>query len=163
IDSKVFIVPNFSFGTYYSDRSFFAGLSIPQLVGHKFDFEKNKYVLHNNIANYTYLLNTGYFFDLSQDLGFFPSVLVVVSKGNEILYDINANFRIMDRLWLGASYRNNRAISGMFQFQLTNQLKFAYSYDYDFARLSTFSSGSHEVMLRFEFRYKVDAISPLNF
>jgi hypothetical protein len=69
----------------------------------------------------------------------------------------------MDRFWLGASYRNARAISGMFQVQLTNQLKFAYTYDFDFAKLRTFSSGSHEVMLRYEFRYKVEAVSPLNF
>jgi hypothetical protein len=69
----------------------------------------------------------------------------------------------MERFWIGASYRNSRAISGMFQFQVNNQLKLAYTYDFDFARLRTFSSGSHEVMLRYEFRYKVEAVSPLNF
>jgi hypothetical protein len=33
----------------------------------------------------------------------------------------------------------------------------------DFGRLKSFSSGSHEIILRYEFRYKIDAISPLNF
>ena len=46
---------------------------------------------------------------------------------------------------------------------MNDQIRFAYTYDYDFAKLRTFSSGSHEVMLRYEFRYKVQAISPLNF
>jgi type IX secretion system PorP/SprF family membrane protein len=163
IDSKAFIVPTFSFGTYYSDQKYFAGFSIPKLIGYKFNFEKNKYVLHNDMTDYYYLFNTGYLFDLSSNLKFFPSALIVFSPGDKILYDINANFRLMDRLWLGASYRNNRSISGMFQFQLTDQIKFAYTYDFDFAKLRTFSSGSHEVMLRYEFRYKVEAISPLNF
>lgn len=163
IDSKVFTVPNFSFGSYYSDNKFFAGLSIPKLVGQRFDFEKNRYVLRNNIREYVYLLNTGYLIDLSPRVKFLPSTLVALSVNNKILYDLNAHFRVMDRFWLGASYRNNRSVTGMFQFQLTNQLKFAYTYDYDFNKLRTFSSGSHEVMIRYEFRYKIDAISPLNF
>jgi len=163
IDSKVFVVPAFSFGTYYSGEKYFAGISIPKLVGYKFDFDKNKYVLHNNMGDYYYLFNTGYLFDLSPNLKFLPSALVAFSPGDKILYDINAHFRLMDRFWLGASYRNNRSITGLFQFQLTGQIKFAYSYDFDFAKLRTYSSGSHEVMLRYEFRYKVEAISPLNF
>jgi type IX secretion system PorP/SprF family membrane protein len=163
IDSKVFVVPNFSFGAYYSSQNYFAGISIPKLLGQEFNFEKNKYVLKNTMKDYNYLLNTGYIFDLSPKLKFFPSVLVVLAPGDYVLFDINANFKVMDRFWLGASYRNDRAISGLFQFQLTNQVKFAYTYDFDFAKLQTFSSGSHEVMLRYEFRYKVEAISPLNF
>jgi len=163
IDSKVFVVPSFSFGTYYSDQKFYAGFSIPRLVSYKFDFDKNKYVLDNNMADYYYLFNTGYLFDLSSDLKFLPSVLVSYSPKDKILYDINAHFRIMDRFWTGASYRSDRSLSALFQFQISNQLKCAYTYDFDFAKLRTFSSGSHELMLRYEFRYRVEAISPLNF
>lgn len=163
IDSKSFVVPTFSFGTYYTGQRYFAGFSIPKLIGYKFDFDKNKYVLNNNMSDYYYLLNTGYLFDLSSNLKFFPSALIVLSPGDKILYDVNAHFRIMDRFWLGATYRNNRSISAMFQFQLNDQIKFAYTYEFDFANLQTYSSGSHEVMLRYEFRYKVEAISPLNF
>ncbi len=163
IDSKVFVVPNFSFGAYYSSQNYFAGFSIPKLLGQEFNFEKNRYVLKNTMKDYNYLFNTGYIFDLSPKLKFFPSVLVVLAPGDYVLFDINANFKVMDRFWLGAAYRNDRAISGLFQFQLSNQVKFAYTYDFDFAKLQTFSSGSHEIMLRYEFRYKVEAISPLNF
>ena len=163
IDSKTFVVPNFSFGAYYSSLNYFAGFSIPKLIGHKFDFNKNKYRLKNNLSEYSYMFNTGYLFDLSPKLKFFPSTLVVFSPGNKLLYDINAHFRFMDRFWLGASYRNDRSINALFQFQLTDQVKFAYTYDMDFGRLRSFSSGSHEIMFRYEFRYKVDAISPLNF
>jgi type IX secretion system PorP/SprF family membrane protein len=163
LDSKTYIVPSFSFGTYYMGQKFFAGFSIPKLIGYTFDFEKNKYVVQNNIDNYTYLFNTGYLFDLSANLKFFPSVLVTYSPGSKVLYDINAHFGIMKRFWVGASYKNNRALSGLLQFQLNDQIRFAYTYEFDVAELRTFSSGSHEVMLRYEFRYKVDAVSPLNF
>ncbi|MFZ0280990.1 MAG: type IX secretion system membrane protein PorP/SprF [Bacteroidales bacterium] len=163
IDSKTFAIPNFSFGAYYSNLNYFAGLSIPKLIGHKFDFIKNKYVLKNNLSEYSYMLNTGYIFDLSPKVKFFPSTLLILTPGNKLLFDINAHFRIMDRFWLGASYRNDRSVNALFQFQLTDQMKFAYTYDMDFGMLRTFSSGSHEIMLRYEFRYKVEAISPLNF
>jgi len=157
------VVPAFSFGTYYASQKYFAGFSIPKLVGYKFDFEKNKYVLNNKMSDYYYLLNTGYLFDLSSDLKFLPSILLVLSPGDKILYDINAHFKVMERFWLGATYRNNRSVAAMFQFQLNDQIKFGYTYEFDFASLQTYSSGSHEVMLRYEFRYKVEAISPLNF
>lgn len=163
VDSKGFVVPAFSFGTYYSDQRYFAGFSIPKLLGYQYNFEKNKYVINNNMSEYYYLFNTGYLFDLSSNLKFMPSTLIVYSPGEKFLYDINAHFMVMNRFWIGASYRNNRALSGMFQFQLTDQIRFAYTYDYDIAKLQTFSSGSHEIMLRYEFRYKVEAISPLNF
>ncbi len=162
-DTKLYVAPDFTFGVYYSGQNWFTGFSIPRLLGYKFDTEKNKYVIKNTIGEYSYMLNTGYMFDLSPKLKFIPSTLIVFSESNKLLYDINAHFRIMDRFWLGATYRNSRAISGMFQFQVNNQLKLAYTYDFDFARLRTFSSGSHEVMLRYEFRYKVEAVSPLNF
>lgn len=163
IESRVFVVPNFSFGTYYSSGNYFAGFSIPKLLSQTFDTDKNKYILKYNISDYYYLFNTGYLFDVSENLKFFPSALLAFSPGDKLLYDINANFRFSDRFWIGSSYRNDRSITGMFQFQLNNQLRIAYTYDFDFGKLRTFSSGSHEIMLRYEFRYKVNAISPLNF
>ncbi len=163
VDSKTFVIPGFSFGSYYSNQNYFAGFSVPSLVGHKFDFNKNKYVLKNNFSDFQYLFNTGYIFDVSPNLKFFPSTLIVFSPGNKLLYDINAHFRVMDRLWVGASYRNDRSINALVQFQVNDQFKFAYTYDMDFGKLRTFSSGSHEIMLRYEFRFKVEAISPLNF
>ncbi|HOW09249.1 MAG TPA: type IX secretion system membrane protein PorP/SprF [Bacteroidales bacterium] len=163
VDSKVFLVPTFSFGTWYAGEKYFAGFSVPRLVGYKFDFEKNKYVLNNNMNDYYYQFNTGYLIGISSDLKFVPSVLVSYSPKDNILYDINAHLRMMDRFWVGASYRNGRAFAAMFQVQLTNQIKCAYTYDFDFAKLRTFSSGSHEIMFRYEFRYRVEAISPLNF
>lgn len=163
IDSRIFVVPNFSFGAYYSNMNYFAGFSIPKLLGYKFDFDRNKYAIKNNLKDSYYLFNTGYMFDLGPRVKFLPSTLVAFSPGDKLLYDVNAHLRLYERFWTGISYRNDRSVAGMFQFQISDQLKFAYTYDFDFNKLRTFSSGSHEIMLRYEFRYKVEAISPLNF
>jgi type IX secretion system PorP/SprF family membrane protein len=163
VDSRVFVVPNFSFGTYYSVHNFFVGFSIPKLLGYKFNFDKNKYVLKNDPGEYYFLINTGYLFDISPKLRFLPSALVAFSPNDKLLYDLNAHFNLVNRIWIGASYRNNRSIGALLQFQVNNQLKFGYTYDFDFGNLRTYSSGTHEVMIRYEFRYRVEAVSPLNF
>jgi type IX secretion system PorP/SprF family membrane protein len=162
-NSRVFVVPDFSFGVYYANQTFFAGLSVPKLLGYKFNFDKNKYTLTFNPSQYNYLLNTGYIYELSSKIKFFPSTLIIFSPGEKLLIDLNAYVGMNDRLWLGASYRNNRSLGALAQFAVNNQLKLAYTYDFDLGSLGRYSNGSHEIMVRYEFHYKVDAVSPLNF
>jgi type IX secretion system PorP/SprF family membrane protein len=159
-NSRVFVVPDFSFGVYYTNQNYFGGISIPKLLEYKFNYDKNKYSLG---FKYNYLINTGYIFSLSPKVKFFPSTLITVSPGEKVLFDLNAYVGLNDRIWAGASYRNNRSLGILMQFAINNQIRVAYTYDIDFGTLGRYSNGSHEIMLRYEFRYKVDAISPLSF
>ena len=163
INSRVYVVPDFSFGAYYSNRNYFAGFSVPRLSNYTFDYDKNRYTLNFDPGQYYYLFNTGYLFSLSPGLKLLPSTLLTFSPGESLMYDINAHFIIIDRIWIGASYRNKRSVVGLFQFAINNQLRLAYSYDYDFGSIGTYSSGSHEIMVRYEFRYKIDVVNPLIF
>jgi len=163
IDSRVFVVPDFSFGTYYTVKNYFVGFSIPRLLGYKFDFDKNKYSLRVEPGQYNFVLNTGYIFSLGQKTRFMPSALLSYSPGDKLLYDASAHFILNDKLWLGATYRSTGSLTTLAQFAINNQFKVAYSYDFDFGKLGTYSNGSHEIMLRYEFRYKVDVINPLVF
>lgn len=162
-NSRVFVVPDFSFGVYYTNQNYFGGISIPKLLEYKFNYDKNKYSLGFKPGQYNYLINTGYIFSLSPKVKFFPSTLINVSPGEKVLIDLNAYVGFNDRIWAGVSYRNKRSLGVLCQFAINNQLKVAYTYDIDFGTLGRYSNGSHEIMLRYEFRYKVDAISPLNF
>jgi type IX secretion system PorP/SprF family membrane protein len=162
-DSKVFVVPDFSFGAYYSYNNYFAGFSVPRLLGYKFDFNRNKYSMKFNPGQYYYLLNTGYVFDLNDKIKLFPSTLITFSPGEKLLYDINAHVNLYDRLWTGLSYRSNRSVAALLQFSVNNQLKVAYTYDFDFGKLGRYSNGSHEIMLRYEFRWDVNVVNPLVF
>lgn len=162
-NSRVFLVPDFRFGIYYSVQNYFVGISIPKLLDHNFDFIKDKYTLKFNPRGYNYLFNMGYVFTLSTKLKFYPSTLITISSEEKLLYDINAHFILFDRLWLGASYRNNRSAVGLLQLAINNQFRVAYTYDFDFNELREFSNGSHEIMLRYEFRYKINVVNPLIF
>jgi type IX secretion system PorP/SprF family membrane protein len=163
IDSRLFVVPNFSFGTYYNYKNFFAGFSIPKFLSYKFNFDKNKYTSKIDPGEYNFLFNTGYIYSFSPKLKFFPSTLITYRPGGKILMDINAYFNYLERFWTGISYRSGRSFAGLFQFQVNNQLKVAYTYDFDISKLGKYSNGSHEIMLRYEFHYKVEVANPLIF
>ena len=162
-DSKVFVVPDFSFGAYYTNDKLFAGFSIPKLLEYKFEFDKNKYSFSFNPGQYYYMLNAGYRYDLNAKVKIMPSFLVSYSPGEKFLYDINAHVNLFERFWTGFSYRNNRSVTALLQFSVNDQLKIAYTYDFDFGSLGRYSNGSHEIMVRYEFRFNVDVTNPLVF
>ena len=163
INSRVFVVPDFSFGVYFTYGNYFGGLSIPKLLGYKFNYDKNKYNLSFNPGQNNYLINAGYIYSLSQKIKLFPSTLVTISSGEKLLIDLNAYISLNDRIWVGASYRNKRSLGALLQFAINNQLRVAYTYDFDFGPLGRYSNGSHEIMIRYEFHYKLNAISPVDF
>jgi type IX secretion system PorP/SprF family membrane protein len=146
IDSRVFVVPDFSFGAYYLNNNYFLGFSIPRLLGYKFNFDKNKFSIKADPGDYYYLLNGGYIMDIGAKMRFLPSTLISFSPGEKVMFDLNANFNYDDRLWFGASYRSNQSIAGLFQYALNSQLKVAYSYNFDFNKLGNYSNGTHEII-----------------
>lgn len=161
INSKVFVVPDFSFGVYYTYQNYFAGLSIPKLLNYKYDFSRNKYSLKFDMGQSYYLFNTGYLYTLTPKIKIFPSTLIYYSPGEKMLIDLNAYVSYIDRFWAGLSYRNGRSLATLFQFAVNKQFRVAYTYDFDFGKLGRYSMGSHEVMLRYELNYKVDVVNPL--
>jgi len=162
-NSRVFVVPEVTSGLCFSYKNYFVGFSIPKLLSYQFDFNDNKYSANPHFSNYNYLFNTGLLIDINKRFKFFPSVLVNYSPGKTLLYDLNAHFNILEKFWFGSSYRNNRSVTGLIQFQVNNQLRIAYSYDFELGKLGSYSNGSHEIMLRYEFRYKANLSNPLVF
>ncbi len=165
-DTRTFAVPNFSFGMHYSVNKFFAGFSIPRLLNYSFDLAKNKYTPDNKISKYSYLLNTGYVFDAGNNVKVFPSVLLRYSSIPSPLkfqLDINTHVCFLERFWAGASYRNKRNFAAMLQFAPNEQLRIAYSYNFETSQLGKYSNGSHEIMMRYVFKYSIEAVNPLNF
>jgi type IX secretion system PorP/SprF family membrane protein len=161
--SSRFLVPSFSFGTYFTKHNYFLGFSIPEFVGYKFNYDKNKYGLTIDPSQYNFLLYTGYAINFSPKVTFIPSTLLNFSPGQKMLVDLNANLNFNNRFWIGASYRNQRSVGALLQLQVNDQFKIAYTYDFDTGKLGGYSNGTHEIMLRYEFRYKVNVVDPLIF
>lgn len=162
-NSRVFVVPDFSFGVFYSNNNFFTGFSIPKLMAYKFNIDKNKYNVSVSPKQFNYLFNFGYYYNVNEKVKLLPSALVSYISGEKLLVDLNGYVSFNDKIWAGASYRSGRSLGALFQVAINNQFRVAYTYDFDLGQLGHYSNGSHEIMLRYEFHYKVNAVSPLNF
>jgi type IX secretion system PorP/SprF family membrane protein len=162
-----YALPNIGAGIYYYSDKLFAGLSVPWLLSYRKAADGSKYEIYQNFQNYDMLFSAGGLFSFYQ--GFLrvkPSVLLDYSfqKSKPPEIDINCNFIIADLIWVGGSWRTSeKALVGILQIQITQQLMLGYSYDYQIGNLGKYSNGTHEIGLRYEFGFKVSASNPRYF
>ena len=145
-------IPQTGFGIYYKSTRFYAGVSSPDL-------------LSIGLASSVYkslLFTSGYLFNLSENIKLKPSVLVRYIKGSPTEVDLNTNIYFKG-LGVGYSYRTNDAMVFLISYTINNQFSVGYSYDLVTSQLGTFVKGSHEIMLKYEFAYKVNPLSPRYF
>jgi type IX secretion system PorP/SprF family membrane protein len=144
---------NFGTGVYYNSDRFFLGLSVQDLVKNRL----TNYTTNNADFRQTQVmhlfLSSGYVFDLNDDFKFKPSFLIKGVKGAPIEGDINATLWIKDVIGIGAQYRTSADVAGLVEIQATPQFRIGYSYDYSTTALRFSNSGSHEIMLRYEFGF----------
>ncbi len=154
-DVKSEWLPNFGFGLYYFSHRYYLGLSIPKLLEN--DFTENIVSGTPNLGSEQkhYFLIAGAVFTLSDNLLLKPTGYLKVTNGAPIEGDLTANFILYDKLWLGAMYRTGAALGALVGINITNQLSVGYSFDWSYTNSTgKYNSGSHEVMLRYDFIFK---------
>lgn len=165
-DLKTQGLVNFSFGVYYKVKDFFVGFSVPQLLNYDFDIDEDKYLYKNDFDRYQLLLNTGYKLKATNSLKVIPSLLLQYAKYNEpnnLIYDLNALLCYQDLLSLGGSYQSDRRFAALFHIKPNKQISIAYSFNFDTNQLNRYTNGSHQIMLKYIFKYEVYAPNSLIF
>ncbi len=157
--------PNFGFGVYYWSHKGYLGISAPKLMQHDLLGVDDGTVTVNAVTQKRhYFVTGGYVFTLSPAVKFRPSFLVKAVDGAPLGIDLTANFLLAERLWLGAAYRNEDSMAGIIAYNITPQFRAGYSYDFTLSPLKTQQSGSHELMLQYDFRFnKEKTLSPRYF
>ncbi|MDX1314926.1 MAG: type IX secretion system membrane protein PorP/SprF [Eudoraea sp.] len=147
--------PNIGLGLYYHTNVFYAGISAPNLL--ETDYFDNSQRDVNSVQflsteRINFYLITGYVIDLNSRTKFKPALLTKVVSGAPIQVDLSASFLFNEKFSLGAAYRWDAALSGLFGFQLSEQLMIGLAYDRETTELGSqaFNDGSFEVFLRFE-------------
>jgi type IX secretion system PorP/SprF family membrane protein len=158
-----YLLPDFSFGSYYYTERYFAGISMPFFLTHEFNQITGKYKILQKFSNINYMITGGYLFNISDDIKLLPSVLVKVNPGTAAQADINASMIYKQKFWIGASLRSSGGMVWLLQYQVNNQFRIAYSYGAEFSKLATYQNGSHEIMLKYDFGYTIEVISPRYF
>lgn len=166
-DDKPYFLPNVGAGVYYFNSKLFAGFSVPAFLSYRKSTMGANPQAYHSFNNYDLLFSAGGLITFSEAFKFKPSILVDYSmqkakKPTQL--DINANFILGDILWIGGSWRTSEQVAvGIIQVQISPQFMFGLSYDYPVGRMSSYSKGSGEVILRYEFGYKVSAANPRYF
>jgi type IX secretion system PorP/SprF family membrane protein len=158
-----YTLPNMGAGVYYYTDKYFAGLSVPSLLTYKRD-ETDQFRVTPDYTIFKTYFSAGTLIRFADAFKVKPSVLVRYSMHAPLEVDLNANLIFGDILWVGSSYRiAEKAVVALLDLQVTPQLKLGYSYDYQLGHLNNYTSGTHEVSLRYEFEYAVSATSPRYF
>jgi type IX secretion system PorP/SprF family membrane protein len=159
-------VPNFGFGIYAYGRRYFIGVSAPHLLPSSLA-NKTELVIGNSpeakMYN-AYVFSAGYVFGKDPAIvKFRPTIMLKWQQGlpeNIPQIDISPALLFIDRVWLGVTYRTGgdysyigQAIIPFMQVKVTPQLEIGYSYDAELSALRHFTSGTHELMIGYDFWY----------
>lgn len=154
------IKPSLGAGVFYYTDNWYAGLSVPNFIRSDYYDDVQESV---NLDRLHYYLIGGYVFTFSDNFKFKPAALIKAVSGAPITADVSANFLLMEKLTLGASYRWDDSVSALAGFQITPQFFAGYSYDYTVTRLNKYNDGSHEIILRFQLLGKAARIKSPRF
>jgi type IX secretion system PorP/SprF family membrane protein len=162
-NEKPYMLLNAGAGVYYYGNRVFGGVAVPSFLSYR-NIGNGKTQAYHSFREYEMLVSAGGLIIFSQSFMFKPSVLVDYSLRNTPhinQLDINGNFIIADILWIGGSWRSSEQVAvGILQVMATPQLMFGVSYDYPVGRMTTYSKGSGEIFLRYEFNSKVSSVNP---
>ncbi|MBL4862459.1 MAG: PorP/SprF family type IX secretion system membrane protein, partial [Crocinitomicaceae bacterium] len=111
-------------------------------------------IVHNR---HLYVI-AGYVFEMSSSVDFKPSFAVKYTANAPISADINASFLFYEKLWLGGMYRLNESFGANIMLHINEYLRVGYVYDFTTTAIRNYSSGSHEIMLGFDFRSKSKSV-----
>jgi type IX secretion system PorP/SprF family membrane protein len=165
------ISPNFGVGTYYYGERFYVGFSIPHILNASIN-ESGKFEGTEKVARQFrhYFATAGYVFNAGESLKIKPSVLYKYVNNAPSSLEPSLGFLIKDALWLGASYRfgfgqagggfGSDAVIGMIEYDFLKNFRIGYAYDFTVSQLNNYTSGSHEIMVGYEFGKKETYLTP---
>jgi type IX secretion system PorP/SprF family membrane protein len=156
-------LPNAGFGAFFWGKKLYAGFSIPHLLVNTLSNNNPGISFNSRKSDIAalkrhFFLMAGYVFEVSPDFKLKPSLLVKQVYGAPLELDMNLNAYFWNKLGVGASYRTGDGIVAILEWQFTRQLRAGYAYDYPFTPLRRFTSGSHELMISYDFNFGHDAV-----
>lgn len=149
IQSK--LIPKFGTGAYYYQERWYAGISIPTLLAFQRDYQFSLDINEASSLRKHFYLTAGYVLDLSENWKLKPSTLVKYTSAAPVQIDLNANFLYKNILWLGASFRSGDSFVGILEYQTNERFRIGYAHDFTITQIRNYSSGTHEIMVGFDF------------
>lgn len=159
-NSDIHVVPNFGTGLYYYCDKYFIGLSVPLLLSYSEDTGKDILKFYHDFKNYNIHFHSGIKFIINNNFYIMPSFLLKYIPGTNTQIDINCKVGYKNMYCAGFSYRTSDAVVALLEYQLNSQFMIGYAYDITISELNRYNNGTHEIMLRYFFGYKLNASNP---
>lgn len=155
--------PNFSAGLLYHNKKWYVGASVPFMLAHRYDVANRTYRLSQERIDLEPMITGGYVVTLNDEFKLKPTSLLRYRISSGLQGDVSANLIYRDKVWLGASVRTGDAIIGMVEVLPTPQWRVGYAYDAGFSRINAYHRGSHELLIQYEFGYRIRVRDPRYF
>ncbi len=150
-DIEQTITPDANFGIYYTTSKFFVGLSSKQLFESMYGkVRTDQNLTYMRFSRHFYGMG-GFVFPLSKEFALRPTILAKYVFGAPTQLDFNFSLVYKERFLVGLSYRNDKAVVFLTEFRIMDYLRVGYSFDLYLNGLQTYSKGSHEIRLGFDF------------
>lgn len=145
------IAPDASFGLFYTTDRFYAGVSGFHLIKSKISPVA---ITRDPVAQMAqhWFFHTGYYIEISDDLGIEPSVLVKTVTAAPMSMDINTNIMWKDMVAAGISYRTGDALAFLVRYKYDDMIVVGYSYDMRISGLAAYTGAAHEVILSYRLK-----------
>jgi type IX secretion system PorP/SprF family membrane protein len=139
------LLPMVGSGIYYHSDKWYIGASVPNLL----QSEKSDEVFRYDNQRHYYLMTGGYF-QLNRMIKVRPGVMFKYTTNAPLTVDLNTALIFYDKFYVGANYRFSESVGVFTQFQINQQFKIGYAFDFSLTDLRPQSLGSHELMLTFD-------------
>jgi type IX secretion system PorP/SprF family membrane protein len=157
-----FLLPNFGVGMYYYTRNFYAGVSVPLMMGYKTN-ESGEVTAYHDFNKYQYYFTAGVTLRMAEDWSLQPSGLVEYDKAGGVLAEGGLSVLYKDVLRVGGSYRSTQALVMLMDYKLTYQIRVGIAYDYGMGGLNEYNRNSFEICFEYNFGYQIKASNPTQF
>jgi len=145
--------PNFGTGIFFEKKNFYTGISIPYLINSKF-FDGGDVQFSDARSKRYYFFVIAKILDVTDRFQVKPEVMIRFQEGAPLGYDLNMKFILDQRVGLGTFYRSGDALITTFEFQLNDNLRLGYAYEWTLSDLNQYSRGTHEFMVNYRIQIR---------
>lgn len=163
-DGETLYLPNFGVGFHYQIDRFYLDFGIPRLL--KNDLNPPGVNVENtlNREDRAYLVGGGYGYELNRDILFEGSIQGILVQGSSPVIDVLFRTEFYEKVGAGLHYRSNGSMGILFSYRISDLWSLGYGFDISSKYLRGYTSGTHEVMLGYDFEFtRKNTMSPRRF
>jgi type IX secretion system PorP/SprF family membrane protein len=152
------ITPNIGAGIYLHRENWYLGASSPRLVQNKISLGSSLNDTTSVIEERHIFFIAGYLWSVNPQLKLKPTVQLKTVQDAPMSIDATLEALIRNKLSIGAGLRVGDSFYGMLGYQLTEQFRVGFAYDYTTTRLQNVNNGTVEFMLSYDFYFNNDKL-----